>query len=377
MTTKFKLFIHLAVLACCLGGLAGAATAAAFDFHFAQGPAEMVTVLNDYRQFHSHLTNTGDNADSYSLVVTREQPVNWTFNVCYGGVCYPATQTAFTVPAMGDLLPGETVDFDFDVTSLFDEGTATYTVAIVSNGDNSVAGTYTFDVVMPTEDRAMLLAAGEGVTSVPVFDFGAFHPVLYNAGLLEDSYTLTMTRNHSANWTTTFCYGGICYTPTQTTGQIPADGGTIAGGGAVPIDIDFTVLFDEGIGSVTLTLTSNTDPSLSSTAVYTVTTGSVVAVDDVPGSVLSAVRAAPNPFNPMTDIRFTVGGDIARDVAVDIYDATGRRVRTLAAAAVAPGAGSLTWDGRGDRGDVLPAGVYLASVRAGGEQQTLKLSLVK
>jgi hypothetical protein len=201
--------------------------------------------------------------------------------------------------------------------------------------------------------------------------------VLYNAGLLEDSYTLTMTRNHSANWTTTFCYGGICYTPTQTTGQIPADGGTIAGGGAVPIDIDFTVLFDEGIGSVTLTLTSNTDPSLSSTAVYTVTTGSVVAVDDVPGSVLSAVRAAPNPFNPMTDIRFTVGGDIARDVAVDIYDATGRRVRTLAAAAVAPGAGSLTWDGRGDRGDVLPAGVYLASVRAGGEQQTLKLSLVK
>lgn len=374
MTTKLTLFIHLAVLACCL---AGAAVAAPYDFDFRQGPAEMIVPLNDYRQFHSHLTNAGDNADSYTVTVTRQQPANWTFNVCYGGVCYPATQTVFTVPAMGDLLPGETVDFDFDVTSLFDEGEGLYTIDIVSNNDASQAGSYQFHAALPGEGLAMLLATGEGVASVPVFDFDAFHPVLYNAGSVDDSYTLTMTRNHSENWTTTFCYGGICYPPNLTTGQIPADGGTIAGGGAVTIDIDFTVLFDEGVGSVTLTVTSNTDPSLSSTAVYTVTTGSVVAVGDVPGSLLSAVRAAPNPFNPMTDIRFTVGGDTARDVVVDIYDATGRRVRTLASAAVAPGPGSLTWDGRSDRGDVLSAGVYLASVRAGGEQQTLKLSLVK
>ena len=44
---------------------------------------------------------------------------------------------------------------------------------------------------------------------------------------------------------------------------------------------------------------------------------------------------------------------------------------------VAPGAQSLTWDGRSDSGLAVAAGVYLANVRAGAEQQTVKMSLVK
>ena len=59
------------------------------------------------------------------------------------------------MPATGSLAPDATIDFDFDITSIMDEGTATYTVEIISNNDGSVAGTYTFEVFTPSEPRAM------------------------------------------------------------------------------------------------------------------------------------------------------------------------------------------------------------------------------
>ena len=101
------------------------ALAQSFDFSFRQGPAAMVIPVNDYRQFHSHLTNTGEMADSYTLTATAEDPANWTFNVCYDGVCYPPDQGVFTVPNQGTLEPGASIDFDFDVEYEINGTTAT------------------------------------------------------------------------------------------------------------------------------------------------------------------------------------------------------------------------------------------------------------
>ena len=354
------------------------ALAEPYEFDFYQGPQSHMVAVNSIVQMTSHLTNTGDTPDTYSLVATADQPGNWTLNVCYDGVCYPSSQTEFTIPAEGSLAPGATVDFSFDVTSLFDEGTGSYTISLVSDNDGSVAGTWYYDVATPTEDYALLLSPDQGVIGTAINSFVAFHPVLYNAGLMEDSYTLTMIRNQPENWSTTFCYDGICYPPFLESNRIPAaEGTTVVSGGPVVIDIDFTTLFDEGTGVVTLQIQSNTHPELIAFVSFTVTTGSVVAVNDVPATLLSGVHAAPNPFNPKTDIRFTVGGSANRDVLVDIYDAGGRRVWTLLANDVAPGPQSVAWDGRSDHGLSVAAGVYLASVRAGTERQTVKMSLVK
>ena len=381
MTAHTRPPLRSGLLAGCLLAtvLTGAALADAYDFHFRQGPAEMVIPVNDYRQFHSYLTNTGDNADSYTLTATRvDTPENWVYNVCFGGVCYPPNETVLQVPAAGTLAPGETMDFDFDVTSLFDTGEGQLLIEIVSNTDGSVAGSWTYTARTPVEGYAMLLANDIGVLEAGVNEFLGFHPVLYNAGTEADTYSLTMTRNQPENWVSTFCYGGICYPPDDTAGQIPDGGGTIASGEAVTIDIDFTTLFDEGTGSATIEIHSNTDPSLFATATYTVTTGSAVAVGDVPaGHLVHDLRAVPNPFNPRTEIRFTVGGEGSRNAVVDIHDTAGRRVRTLLARDLAPGPQSLAWDGRTDAGVSAAAGVYLARVRVGDQQAAVKLSLVK
>jgi flagellar hook assembly protein FlgD len=176
-----------------------------------------------------------------------------------------------------------------------------------------------------------------------------------------------------------FCVGGVCYPPFQESIDLPVGGGTYASGAAEPIDIDFATLFDEGIGSMRVTITSVTDPMLSATATFTVTTGSVVAVDDVPArSLLSDAHAAPNPFNPRTEIRFTVGGEQARDAVVDIFDMSGRHVRRLVGHQLAPGQEhALVWDGQSDRGQRVATGTYLARVAVGASQESVKLSLVK
>ena len=68
----------------------------------------------------------------------------------------------------------------------------------------------------------------------------------------------------------------------------------------------------------------------------------------------------PNPFRAATAIRCDVPAAApAGRVLVQVSDLRGRSVRTLADREMGPGAYSLTWDGRDDRGARLPAGVYL------------------
>lgn len=367
------------IAACLLAfGLNAAALADPIDFSFRQGPADMVIPVDDFRQFHSRLINTGENAEAFNLTVSATAPENWTFGVCYDGICFPPFQTEFRVPEMGTLAPGEETEFDFDVFSLSDSGAAEYTITFAAESDPSVTGTYTFRARTPVEGQSLLFSPGEGVMHAEVDDYVQFHPVFYNAGTVEDSYTMSVVRNIPQDWQAMFCVESICYPPFQESIELPVGGGNYAAGAVEPLDIDFATLFSGGIGSMTVTIRSNTDPSIFSTATFTVTTGSVVGVEDAPrADLLSDVRVSPNPFNPRAEIRFTVGGEVARDAVVDIFDAAGRRVRTLEAGQLAPGSQSLVWDGNDQAGQRASTGTYLARVSVGQSVQAVKMSLVK
>jgi len=85
-----------------------------------------------------------------------------------------------------------------------------------------------------------------------------------------------------------------------------------------------------------------------------------VGVADLPSAGTDAISAYPNPFHESTAIRF-LRPDGAPATALEIFDVRGRRLRSLDPG----GEGSVIWDGRDDRGEALPSGVYL--VRAAGE----------
>jgi len=83
----------------------------------------------------------------------------------------------------------------------------------------------------------------------------------------------------------------------------------------------------------------------------------------------------PNPFNPTCELRVSV--PVAGELMVEVFDARGRRVRTLLHGNVSAGPRAIRWDGRDTAGRPAPAGIYLARCSVGGHVASVKLTLAK
>jgi hypothetical protein len=80
------------------------------------------------------------------------------------------------------------------------------------------------------------------------------------------------------------------------------------------------------------------------------------------GGVLNVSFAAGNAFG---------GG--AGQVDVSLYDAAGRRIRTLESGTFAPGFHTTTWDGRDGEGRRVPGGLYFLNLRVEGQSRQMKV----
>jgi hypothetical protein len=85
---------------------------------------------------------------------------------------------------------------------------------------------------------------------------------------------------------------------------------------------------------------------------------------------------APNPFNPTTVIRYSVGQD-GVPVKLVVYDVAGRRVATLKDGVSNAGQHAARWDGRDSSGAPVASGVYFARLEVGGWAATQKMLLLK
>ena len=83
----------------------------------------------------------------------------------------------------------------------------------------------------------------------------------------------------------------------------------------------------------------------------------------------------PNPFNPMTEVRFELSKPQQTRVAV--YDVTGRLVKVLADGYLESGPHARTWLGRDNGGRQVPSGVYYVRLVADGRVDHHKMMLLK
>ncbi|MFH2048919.1 MAG: FlgD immunoglobulin-like domain containing protein, partial [bacterium] len=70
----------------------------------------------------------------------------------------------------------------------------------------------------------------------------------------------------------------------------------------------------------------------------------------------------PNPFNPVTNIRYALPE--VSEVAIVVYDLSGNQVMKWVMTSEQPGYKSIFWDGRNSNGQLVSAGVYICQLTA-------------
>ena len=97
-----------------------------------------------------------------------------------------------------------------------------------------------------------------------------------------------------------------------------------------------------------------------------------VAVDDTPSLAFRLHQNTPNPFHPTTTIRFDLPQ--RAQVSLRIYDVAGRLVRNLVpGGTLEAGRHEAVWNGQGESGQRVGAGLYFYRLQAGALSETRRM----
>jgi len=97
---------------------------------------------------------------------------------------------------------------------------------------------------------------------------------------------------------------------------------------------------------------------------------------EISGPLVYGIRCHPNPFNPMTNIEFSLPK--AGPVSLQVYDLTGRLVRTLVAeVSYDVGTHTVPWNGTDLTGRVVASGVYFYRLVAEDQRLSGRMVLLK
>jgi hypothetical protein len=112
---------------------------------------------------------------------------------------------------------------------------------------------------------------------------------------------------------------------------------------------------------------------------YSVNIKDVVSVKETPKSY-GLLQNYPNPFNPETWIPFNLPR--ATDVAIQIYDSSGRLIRKLDLGQKPAGTyltkgESAYWDGRNELGEPVASGIYYYQLQAGTYHAIKRMVVLK
>jgi hypothetical protein len=97
--------------------------------------------------------------------------------------------------------------------------------------------------------------------------------------------------------------------------------------------------------------------------------------ENTPAKVFHLGQNHPNPFNPTTNIRFTVEKEGPIDLS--IFDISGRRIRTLISGTRVPGDHIVTWNGTNESGSRVPSGMYFYKLVSLEGVSSRKMMMVK
>lgn len=83
----------------------------------------------------------------------------------------------------------------------------------------------------------------------------------------------------------------------------------------------------------------------------------------------------PSPFNPVTNVKFTI--TTATNTTIKIFNVLGKEMTTLLDNYLPSGEHSVQWNGKDDKENILPGGVYFIQMIAGSYHKTIKTIFLK
>lgn len=83
----------------------------------------------------------------------------------------------------------------------------------------------------------------------------------------------------------------------------------------------------------------------------------------------------PNPFNPVTNIRYSLAGP--DQVRLDIYNSRGQIIRSFSNNHASSGHYTQVWDGISERGEFVSSGVYYIVMRSSNYRSSSKMVILK
>jgi hypothetical protein len=183
-----------------------------------------------------------------------------------------------------------------------------------------------------------------------------------SSGGMPDIYLIKTDASGGALWTwSREGYAGIVGRAVRQT----ADGGYIVAGDGLYSGASGRALFNRDVYYVKVSdpFTGIEEPSTSSPS----------------PRAFGLAQNYPNPFNPVTTIGFHVPGDESekRFVHLAVFDLRGRHVTTLVDSELEPGEHRVVWDGKNARGERVPSGIYMYTLRCEEETSTRKMVLLR
>jgi len=83
----------------------------------------------------------------------------------------------------------------------------------------------------------------------------------------------------------------------------------------------------------------------------------------------------PNPFNPQTNIPFTI--DKTQNITLDVFDISGKLIKSIINAPFAAGTYTAIWNARDNRNRSVSSGVYFVKLSGESLTQTRQIILIK
>ncbi len=159
--------------------------------------------------------------------------------------------------------------------------------------------------------------------------------------------------------------------------NISPTSGVVAPGEYVALNFDFNAFgLPDGTHQATVTINSDdpANPTINVLARLVLGEGSVAVGDQTPAA-FALLGAVPNPFNPMTTVRFSLPE--SRHAVLAVYDVRGQLVRTLVDGVSAAGVNEVRWDGLDHAGRAMASGTYFARLKSGDQIGVMPLTLVR